>query len=77
MYVAESDANTFISDISSNLEISDNWLMWNSEEERIEMPLSVAEYLAKEVEYPIAMIEVHPTHERLEVCLVWLNNSRE
>ena len=77
MYIAESDADSFISDISSNLEISDNWLMWNSDEARIEMPLSVAEYLAKEVEYPIAMIEVHPTHDRLEVCLVWLNNSRE
>ena len=40
------------------------------------MPLSIAEYLSDEVECPTAMIEVHPTHERLEVGLVWLNEYR-
>ena len=74
--VDESYSKEYISEISSNLDISKNWLYWNDEEVRIEMPLSIAEYLSEEVEYPIAMIEVHPTHERLEVGLVWLNEYR-
>ena len=76
MYVDESYSKEFISEISSNLDISKNWIYWNKDEIRIEMPLSIAEYLSEEVEYPIAMIEVHPTHERLEVGLVWLNEYR-
>ena len=77
MYVEKIDATDIISEISTELEISDNWLMWNSEESRIEMPLSIAELLAEDVKFPVAMIEVHPTHERLEVGLVWLNDSRK
>ena len=43
---------------------------------RIEMPVELAEALAEEVNAPVAIIEVHPTHERLEVSLVWLNDHR-
>ena len=35
-----------------------------------------AERIADEIDAPVAMIEVHPTHERLEVGVVWLNDVR-
>ena len=43
---------------------------------RLEIPLMLAEGIADEVDAPVAMIEVHPTHERLEVGVVWLNDVR-
>ena len=43
---------------------------------RIELPLSVAEEIAEEIDVPIMMVEVHPTHERLEVSSVYLNDKR-
>ena len=43
---------------------------------RLEVPLMLAEGIADEIEAPVAMIEVHPTHERLEVGVVWLNDAR-
>ena len=36
-------------------------------------PLSVAEELAEVLSVPVQMVEVHPTHERLEVSVVYLN----
>ena len=43
---------------------------------RLEIPLMLAEGIADEVDAPVAMIEVHPTHVRLEVGVIWLNDVR-
>jgi len=53
-----------------------DWAQINKLENRIEIPLDLAEDLADVIDRPIAAIEVHPTHERLEVGLVWLNDYR-
>jgi hypothetical protein len=42
---------------------------------RIELPLVMAEELAGEIDAPIALVEVHPTHERLEMTVVYLNSA--
>ena len=44
--------------------------------DRLEIPLMLAEEIAAEVDAPVAMVEIHPTHERLEVGVVWLNDVR-
>ena len=36
----------------------------------------LAEDIAEDVHSPVALVEVHPTHERMEMTLVWLNNHR-
>ena len=36
----------------------------------------LAEEIAEVVDAPVAMVEIHPTHERLEVGVVWLNDVR-
>jgi hypothetical protein len=51
------------------------FLLWDEKSRRIEMPLSVAEAIAEEVSAPVSMVEVLPTHERLEVTMVRLNSS--
>ena len=35
-----------------------------------------AEEIAGDVHSPVALVEVHPTHERMEMTLVWLNENR-
>ena len=40
------------------------------------IPLSAAEEIAEHLTVPVMMIEVHPTHERLEVGSVHLNSVR-
>ena len=67
------------SDIKEILEetgISADWIFRDDENLRIEMPVELAEEFAQEVNAPVAVIEVHPTHERLEVSLTWLNSQR-
>jgi len=44
--------------------------------QRIEIPFVVAEDLAGDIDRPVAIVEIHPTHERLEVSMVWLNEQR-
>jgi len=56
--------------------ISPDWLHIDLDNERIEMPVDLAEELSDMVNAPVAIVEVHPTHERLEVSLVWLNDHR-
>ena len=50
-------------------------MLWDDKSKRIEMPLSVAEAIAEEVSAPVSMVEVLPTHERLEVTMVRLNST--
>ena len=49
------------------------FLYWDEHNERIEIPLSLAESIAEFVEPQVSMVEVLPTHERMEVTLVRLN----
>ena len=49
------------------------FLQWDSENNRIELPLVVAEEIADDVDAPVLMVEVLPTHERVEVTAVHLN----
>ena len=60
-------------ELQEAMEISSSWLRYDAIARRIEMPLSVAEELAEVLSVPVQMIEVHPTHERLEVSVVHLN----
>ena len=53
------------------------FLLWDEHNERIEMPLVVAEDIAEEIEDPVFMVEVLPTHERLEVTVVRLNTPED
>ena len=53
------------------------FLLWDEQNGRIEMPLVVAEDIAEEIDEPVFMVEVLPTHERLEVTMVLLNGTEE
>ncbi|MDP7002987.1 MAG: radical SAM protein [Candidatus Thalassarchaeaceae archaeon] len=52
------------------------FLLWDSENSRIEMPLVVAESIASEVDALVSMVEVLPTHDRPEVTMVLLNGMK-
>ena len=49
---------------------------YDSTNRRIELPLSAAEQIADFVDVQVQLVEVHPTHERLEVSVVNLNENR-
>lgn len=72
-------ADDDMAEIAEMLDIEGSWLNYNARQERIEMPSSVAAYIANDigVEAAVGVVEVHPTHERLEVGLTWLNKHRE
>ena len=69
------DARDDMLELKETLQISSSWLRYDAIARRIEMPLSVAEELAEVLSVPVQMVEVHPTHERLEVSIVHLNGS--
>ena len=52
------------------------FLLWDSENSRIEMPLVVAESIASEVDALVSMVEVLQTHDRPEVTMVLLNGMK-
>jgi pyruvate formate-lyase activating enzyme-like uncharacterized protein len=56
--------------------MAEGWLRYDAAHQRIELPLSLAEDLAEVLEVPVLLVEVHPTHERLEVGVVHLNEHR-
>ena len=58
------------------LGMAEGWLRYDAVHQRIELPLSLAEELAEVLEVPVMLVEVHPTHERLEVGVVHLNDHR-
>ena len=70
------DANDDISELKEELGIADGWIRYDGPTQRIELPLTLAEELAGVLEVPVMLVEVHPTHERLEVGLVHLNQHR-
>ncbi len=49
------------------------FILWDPGHSRIEIPLVVAEAIAEETDAPVSMVEVLPTHERIEVTMVRLN----
>ena len=67
------DSEDWIEEIHTETGLPRRFMLYDSENERIELPLSMAEELVGEIEAPISLVEVHPTHERLEMTVVYLN----
>ena len=70
------DASDDVRELSETLGLMDGWIRYDASSQRIEIPLSAAEDVAEHLNVPVQMIEVHPTHERLEVSVVHLNEAR-
>ena len=70
------DASDDVKELSETLGLVEGWIRYDASTQRIEMPLSAAEEIAGHLCVPVQMIEVHPTHERLEVGVVNLNDIR-
>mgnify|MGYP001173600912 FL=1 len=70
------DASDDVKELSDTLGLIDGWIRYDASTQRIEFPLSAAEEIAEHLNVPVIMIEVHPTHERLEVGSVHLNDAR-
>jgi pyruvate formate-lyase activating enzyme-like uncharacterized protein len=70
------DAADDVLELSEALGLTEGWIRYDGTTQRIEMPLSAAEEIAEHLDVPVMLVEVHPTHERLEVGLVHLNDSR-
>ena len=73
----EGSKDNWISEIAQETGLPRRFLLWDDENDRIEMPLVIAEDIADEIEDPVFMIEVLPTHERTEVTAVRLNGFEE
>ena len=76
IYCADEDGEDFVDELVEVCDIPRRFLYHDSENGRIEVPLLLAEGIADEIDAPAAMVEVHPTHVRLEVSLIWLNEHR-
>ena len=76
VYATEEDQESWIGEIVEQTDLPHRFMLWDSENQRIEIPLVVAESIAEHVDAPVAMIEVTPTFERMEVTVVWLNDNR-
>jgi len=70
------DAQDDMNELNEVLGMAEGWLRYDGVTQRIELPLSVAESLADILDVPVLLVEVHPTHERLEVGVVHLNEHR-
>ena len=67
------DSESWIEEIRTETGLPRRFMLYDSDNERIELPLSMAEELVDEIDAPISLVEVHPTHERLEMTVVYLN----
>ena len=70
---SQEDSEGWIEEIHTETGLPRRFMLYDSENERIELPLSMAEELVGEIDAPISLVEVHPTHERLEMTVVYLN----
>ena len=70
------DAQEDIEELKKELEIDEGWIRFDAQNQRIELPLSIAEEIATVLQVPVQLVEVHPTHDRLEVGIVNLNSHR-
>ena len=75
VYSSEEDQAAWIDEIIEQTDLPRRFMLWDAENGRIELPLVVAETIAEDVETAVAMVEVTPTFERMEVTLVWLNDN--
>jgi pyruvate formate-lyase activating enzyme-like uncharacterized protein len=55
------DSEDWIEEIHTETGLPRRFMLYDSENERIELPLSMAEELVGEIEAPISLVEVHPT----------------
>ena len=76
IWCSDEDAKDWIAEIQSQTGIPEQFIFFDEALDRLEIPLMLAEQIADVVDAPVAMVEVHPTHERLEVGVVWLNDMR-
>jgi hypothetical protein len=76
IYCQDGDSDDFLEELVETCDIPEQFLYHDADNGRIEVPLLLAEGIADEIAAPAAMIEVHPTYERLEVSLIWLNEHR-
>jgi len=76
VYATERDQESWIEEIAEQTDLPHRFMLWDSDNQRIEIPLVVAESIAEHVDTPVAMVEVTPTFERMEVTVVWLNDNR-
>ena len=74
---SEDTKEAWMSELVSVTGLPQRFLLWDEVNKRIEIPLVVAESIAEDVDAPVSMVEVLPTHERLEVTVVWLNAQGE
>lgn len=70
---SEEDQDKWISEIMKETNLPRRFLYWDSEYQRIELPLVVAESIANVIDAPVSLVEVLPTFERLEMTVIWLN----
>ena len=76
IYCDADEAQVYMDEIVQNCDLPPEYLYHDEVNGRIELPLMLAEEIASEIDTPAALVEVHPTHERLEVGLIWLNEHR-
>jgi hypothetical protein len=76
IWCSAEDVEAWIQELQDQTGIPPQFIYHDAEAGRLEVPLMLAEGIADDIEAPVAMIEVHPTHERLEVGVVWLNDAR-
>ena len=76
IWCSDEDAKDWTAEIQSQTGIPEQFIFFDEALDRLEIPLMLAEQIADVVDAPVAMVEVHPTHERLEVGVVWLNDLR-
>ena len=76
VYATEEEQESWIEEIAEQTDLPRRFMLWDSDNQRIELPLVVAESIAEHVDASVAMVEVTPTFERMEVTVVWLNDNR-
>ena len=76
IYCSSDDAQSYMQELRDVCDLPATFLHYDEDESRIEIPLVTAEEFAEDIEAPVAFVEVHPTHERLEMTLIWLNDLR-
>ena len=69
----EEASTDWMEEIHTETGLPRRFMLYDNENQRIELPLSMAEELVGEIDAPISLVEVHPTHERLEMTVVYLN----
>ena len=76
IWCSNEDAANWIEEIKKQTDIPEQFIFHDQNMGRLDVPLMLAEQIADVVDAPVAMVEIHPTHERLEVGVVWLNDVR-